>query len=95
MLFILIFLFLIFPSPTYGYIDLGSGSYFIQVALAFLFGGLFLIKIYLKRIIKFLQNLFLYKKNKINLKTVVRIMKINQLLNNVILNNYQNPCIYS
>ena len=48
-LFILAFLF-IFPREVYAYIDPGSGSYLTQVILGFVFGGLFMIKLYWNKI---------------------------------------------
>lgn len=46
---ILSFLF-VFPREVYAYIDPGSGSYLTQVILGFVFGGLFMIKIYWNKI---------------------------------------------
>jgi hypothetical protein len=40
----------VFPRNVYAYIDPGSGSYLIQVILGFVFGGLFMIKIYWNKI---------------------------------------------
>ncbi len=49
---------------SYSYIDLGSGSYFFQILIATLFGVLFTVKTYWKKIKIFLTNLFSKEKNK-------------------------------
>lgn len=54
---IIVILFII-PSHSYGYLDPGVGSYFLQIALAFLFGSLYLVKIFWKNIVTFFRNLF-------------------------------------
>jgi hypothetical protein len=46
---IISFLF-VFPGEVYAYIDPGSGSYLTQVVLGFVFGGLFMIKLYWNKI---------------------------------------------
>lgn len=51
---------LIFPSTAYAYLDPGSGSYFFQILLATILGGIFAIKLFFKRIINFMKS-FLYK----------------------------------
>lgn len=52
----------ILPFPVYGYIDPGSGSYFIQLIIGFLLGGLLTIKLFFSRIKDFFQKKFLRKK---------------------------------
>ncbi|HNW92195.1 MAG TPA: hypothetical protein PKM88_04710 [bacterium] len=44
--------------PAYAYIDLGTGSYVVQMAAAFLFGFIFAIKLYWKRCLGYVQRLF-------------------------------------
>ncbi len=51
------FLFLL-PDNTYAYLDPGTGSYIFQIFIAAILGSLFAIKIFWKRIISFLKNLF-------------------------------------
>ena len=48
-LFMLTFLF-VFPGEVHAYIDPGSGSYLTQIILGFVFGGLFMIKLYWNKI---------------------------------------------
>lgn len=36
----------VFPREVYAYIDPGSGSYLTQIVLGFVFGGVFMIKLY-------------------------------------------------
>ena len=53
-----VFLFhLIVPSKAYAYLDPGSGSYFLQIGLAALFGILFAVKLLWKKIKGFINNL--------------------------------------
>ena len=40
------------------YLDPGSGSYFIQLLLASLMGGLFVLGVYRKKVTDFFRNLF-------------------------------------
>ncbi|MDD5679714.1 MAG: hypothetical protein PHI59_00505 [Candidatus Omnitrophica bacterium] len=46
----LILLYLIFPQDAYGYLDLGSGSYILQLIAGVLLGGLFSIKLFWHKI---------------------------------------------
>lgn len=57
--------FLILPEKAYAYIDLGAGSYIFQIAIAFIIGGLFSIKMYWRKIILSIAN-FLSGKKKEN-----------------------------
>lgn len=41
-----------------GYLDPGSGSYFIQLLLASLMGALFVLGVYRKKVTDFFRNLF-------------------------------------
>lgn len=43
-------LYLLFPQTAYAYLDPGTGSYIIQMAIAILLGASFTIKIYWKKI---------------------------------------------
>ena len=47
---------LLFPPPTYAYIDPGTGSYLVQVVIAGLLGVLFSVKIYWARIKTFFKG---------------------------------------
>ena len=47
---------LLFPPPTYAYIDPGTGSYLVQVVIAGLLGVLVSLKIYWARIKTFLKG---------------------------------------
>jgi hypothetical protein len=46
------------PGKFHAYLDPGSGSYFIQLLLASLMGGLFALGVFRKKVIAFFQNLF-------------------------------------
>jgi hypothetical protein len=48
--------------PAAGYIDPGTGSYALQIAIAFLVGLAFSIKVFWKKIVAFLRKLFGAKK---------------------------------
>jgi hypothetical protein len=52
------FLNIFFPKNAHAYLDPGSGSYLLQLLLAALFGALFAIKIFWKKIVDFFRNLF-------------------------------------
>lgn len=47
-----------FAVPAYGYIDLGTGSYVLQFLAAGALGILFSIKVFWKKIVLFVKNLF-------------------------------------
>jgi len=51
-------------EAAFGYIDPGTGSYVLQVAIAFLIGLAFSVKIFWKKISAFFQRLFSGKKGK-------------------------------
>ncbi|MEE9190503.1 MAG: hypothetical protein V3U16_07005 [Candidatus Neomarinimicrobiota bacterium] len=51
------------PEILCGYIDPGTGSYFLQMILAVIFGGLFAIKIYFKKIRAFFKSLISKERN--------------------------------
>ena len=47
-----------FPAQAHAYLDPGTGSYFIQIALATLVGALFAVRLFWGRIKAFFQKLF-------------------------------------
>lgn len=57
-----ILLFLTLPSNVYGYLDPGTGSYFLQLIAAALVGSLFTIKLYWKKIKTSFKDFFSKKK---------------------------------
>ena len=61
---VFICLFGIFVSDAHAYLDPGTGSYFFQIFIAFVIGGLFAIKMFWSKIALFIKSLFL--KNKKN-----------------------------
>ncbi len=55
---------LLFPSDAYAYLDPGTGSYIMQLLIAFVLGGLFAIKLYWKKVKDLILKIFrLIKKN--------------------------------
>ena len=46
-----------------GYLDPGSGSYFIQLLLASLMGALFMLGVYRRKVSNFIRNLFSKQNN--------------------------------
>ena len=48
---------ILFPKNVYAYLDMGTGSYIIQVVIAAIFGGLFAIKLFWNKIKKYFLNL--------------------------------------
>jgi hypothetical protein len=53
----------IFTQKAYAYLDPGTGSYFFQLVIGALIGGLFAVKLFWNKIIFFFKNLFLKIKN--------------------------------
>lgn len=53
---LLTFYWLLFPPPTYAYIDPGTGSYVLQVVIAGLLGALVSLRIYWARIKAFFKG---------------------------------------
>ena len=49
---------MIFAKEVYAYLDPGTGSYFLQLAIAALLGGLYAIKLFWKKIKTFFKNIF-------------------------------------
>lgn len=48
--------FFVFPQPVYAYLDPGSGSYFLQLMIGLLLGGLFSLKVYWKKVKMFIVS---------------------------------------
>ena len=55
---LILFIFLATPQSAHAYLDPGSISYFIQLGVAFLAGGLFLLKMYWEKMILFFKTAF-------------------------------------
>ena len=53
------------PLNSYAYLDLGTGSYFIQLAAATLLAGLYTVKVFWKNIKSFFKKIF-YKNTENN-----------------------------
>jgi hypothetical protein len=51
------------PTASYAYLDPGTGSYVLQMALAAFLGSLFAVKMFWKRIVEFFKGLFTGKNN--------------------------------
>ena len=49
---------IVFPRKAYAYLDPATGSYVLQIIIAALVGGLFVIKRYFDRIKGFFKSLF-------------------------------------
>ncbi|NQV18067.1 MAG: hypothetical protein HQ534_05940 [Armatimonadetes bacterium] len=58
------FIFFLIPVNTYAYLDPGTGSFVIQIIIAFALGAIIFIKIYFKVIKDFFSNFFSKKKSK-------------------------------
>lgn len=55
---IFILCYMIFPYKAYAYIDLGTGSYIIQILIASFIGIIFSMKIYWRKVKTYFVNLF-------------------------------------
>lgn len=55
-------LLLIFAQNSFAYLDPGTGSYFFQIIIAFILGGILGIKMFWRRITGFVKSLFARKK---------------------------------
>lgn len=55
---VFVVLYMVFPQTAYAYLELGSGSYVIQLIIGALFGGLFAVKLYWGKIKLFFKRLF-------------------------------------
>ncbi len=53
----------VFSREAYAYIDPGSGSYILQLAIAALLGGLYAIKVFYRSITTFITSLFESKRD--------------------------------
>lgn len=53
---------LIFPKQAYAYLDPGANSYLFQISIASLLGAILTVKLFFKKIVKFLRNLFTHRK---------------------------------
>lgn len=45
-------------APAFAYLDPGSGSYFVQMLIAGMAGGAYIVKIYYTRILLFFKSVF-------------------------------------
>lgn len=54
---------LFFPQNAYAYLDPGTGSYILQMLIAAIVGGLFVIKIYFHKIKAFFKGVFFKEDN--------------------------------
>lgn len=52
---------LFFPNKAHAYIDLGTGSYLLQIVIGLLFGMVFSLKVFWKRAQAFIVRLFQHK----------------------------------
>ncbi len=63
MRFIPIFVFLLITAiPTHAYLDPGTGSMAVQIIAATVFGGIFFIKAFLKKVVHFYKFLPIFRK---------------------------------
>ena len=53
----IIIIHLVFAVNSYGYLDAGTGSYFIQILIAFIAAGLFSLKMFWKRVLTFIRSI--------------------------------------
>ena len=51
-------LFFLISTNAFAYLDPGTGSYFFQIAIAFILGGLYSIKIFWNKIANVFKNIF-------------------------------------
>ena len=58
------FIFFFIPANTYAYLDPGTGSFIIQIIIAFALGAVIFIKIYFNKIKDFFSKIFSKKKSK-------------------------------
>ena len=59
---IFLFLYVFSSSSALAYLDPGTGSYVLQIAIAFLVGALFSLRVFWKKIIAFFRTTFSKKK---------------------------------
>lgn len=53
---LIVLFYFIAPARLYGYLDAGTGSYMVQIIIAFAAGGAFAIKIFWRRIYGFIKR---------------------------------------
>jgi len=58
------FIFFFTPTNSYAYLDPGTGSFIIQIIIAFALGAIIFIKIYFNKIKDFFSKIFSKKKSK-------------------------------
>lgn len=63
-IFLVFCILLLFPQMVFAYIDPGTGSMVFQMLMATVFGALFAIKIYWKKIVIFLEKVLLLIREK-------------------------------
>ena len=63
LIFVVTVFILLNPQNSYAYIDPGTGSYVIQILIASVLGGLFMLKGFYRKIIDFFKMLFAGKKS--------------------------------
>ncbi|MFX1593902.1 MAG: hypothetical protein ACFFCL_14520 [Promethearchaeota archaeon] len=59
---LILFIILIWPVVVYAYIDSGTGSYVLQVILAFFLGGVITFRSHYNKIISFLKRIFYFRR---------------------------------
>ena len=57
-IFLVLLYFFVFAKPTYAYLDPGTGSYITQLMIGFVAGGLYLLKVYWRKIAAVVKRLF-------------------------------------
>ena len=68
---LLLTLFLFFPREARAYLDLGTGSYVLQMLVATLLGGVYALKLYWKRVVEFMRGKIMKKPYKESLSNNV------------------------
>ena len=57
--FSLVLVLFLFVVDAYAYIDLGTGSYMLQLMIGSLLGAAYVLKVYWRKVLGFFRNLFL------------------------------------
>ena len=57
-MFIFAILIFLLPFPAFAYLDLGTGSYVVQIAIAAVLGWLFTMRIYWGKVVRFIKSKF-------------------------------------
>ena len=55
----LVLVLFLFPVNVYAYIDLGTGSYMLQLMIGSFLGAAYVLKVYWRKVLGFFRNLFL------------------------------------